>query len=104
MIEPFVVPCAYTVSAVSFNVALETTLSLKLFAVFVCTAFVCNDSISVLAFVKLFLIAVKLSLNPCEELSFPATGNVPSTLPGTMLLAIIKFLYFEIQDIYHLCS
>ena len=35
-----------------------------------------------------FLIALKLSRKPCELLSCPALGYVPSTFPGTILLAI----------------
>ena len=82
---PLVVPCAYIVSELSFNTALETTLSLKLFASFVFTIWVCNVSISVLAFVKLFLIAV---ISKSYVIIFSCYWIMPSTLPGTILLAI----------------
>ena len=72
----------------SLNSALDTILSAKSFEVSKPALFVCNVSISDFASVKLFKIAVKLSLNPCELLSCPAVGNNQSTLPCTILLAI----------------
>ena len=77
----------------SLNTALVTRLSEKLEAALRFALLVCMAVISAAASVKLFLIAVKLSRKPCEELSCPAMGKVLSMLPGTMLLAMLFFQF-----------
>jgi hypothetical protein len=81
---------------VSFSVALDTTLSLKLVLASVDALLACKLVISVEAVVKLFLIAVKLSRKPCDELSCPAMGKVPSILPGTIALVIFYVVLLKL--------
>ena len=76
-------------SWLSLNIGRFDSRSMRaLAALGVLALLLCRSSISVLASVKLFFIALKLSRNPCELLSCPAFGYVPSTFPGTILLAI----------------